>query len=336
MMTRFGVRASASMLLCGSMLFVGGCNKMPWNKKGSDDSASASTSGATGSCKQYADKLCDKAGAQSQTCTNVKAMADMLPPESCKVALAHVDYSLKKIGEKRAQCDNLMNKLCKDIGEKTDSCKLVREQTPQFPPERCQMMLAHYDQVLKSLKMREAMNKPLSPEQMNKIASGDVPAFGPKDAKVTIVEFSDFQCPYCGRTAGVVEKLRKQYGTKVRFVFRQFPLPMHPFAQKAAEAALAAQAQGKFWQYHDKLFANQQKLDEDSLLQYAKQAGLNVTTFKKAVDSDAYKDRIKADQKLGQEVAVNGTPTMFLNGKRVANPMDYAALTKLIDSKLGS
>jgi protein-disulfide isomerase len=168
------------------------------------------------------------------------------------------------------------------------------------------------------------------------IAKADAPSFGPENAAVTLVEFSDFQCPYCSRAAGMVTKLKEKYGDRVRFVFRQFPLSFHQNAQVAAEASLAAHAQGKFWQYHDKLFADQSKLDRASLEATAKAVGLDMAAFKKALDDKTYAAAVAADLKLGEQVAVDGTPTLFLNGKRISvDPSDFDAVAKLIDTALG-
>lgn len=311
---------------CAVLALIGGCDKMPWNQSKGDESGDA--------CSEYAKKVCDKAGAQSQTCSSTKATTELMPPDACKAALANVDYTLEKLGEARKKCDTLENKLCKALGKETETCKMVREQTKQFPPERCEMMLSHYDDVLKDLKQREAMNKPLPKEKVAELTAGNPPSFGPEDAKVTIVEFSDFQCPYCGRAAQVVEKLRKEYGDKVHFVFRQYPLPMHPNARPAAEAALAAHAQGKFWAFHDKLFADQRALSREAYDKYAKEVGLDVKQFDQAIESKKFADAIQSDMKLGQEVNVRGTPTMFINGERVPNPTSYEVVKGLIDKKL--
>jgi protein-disulfide isomerase len=128
--------------------------------------------------------------------------------------------------------------------------------------------------------------------------------------------------------------VKEKYGTRVRFVFRQFPLPMHENARGAAEAALAANAQGKFWQFHDKAFQNQGKLTRDGLEGIAKDAGLDVVAFKKALDSKTFAADVDSDVKLGESVAVNGTPTMFINGARVANPTSFEAIAAQIDGAL--
>jgi protein-disulfide isomerase len=286
-------------------------------------------------CADYEKRICKESGDTSQTCTNVKAVLEILPPEACEQALAKVDFSVKKLGEKRKKCDELVTKLCADIGPETGTCTMVKDKTKEFPPERCDMMMQHYAEVLTDLKRQEEKNKPLSPEKQAKMAEGDAPAFGPKDAKVTIVEFSDFECPFCSRAAEASHKIKEKYGDKVRFIFRQFPLSFHAHAHLAAEAALAANAQGKFWEYHDKLFANQKALERDKLEGYAKELGLDLAKFKKALDDKAHAATVDAELKLGEEVAVDGTPTMFLNGARVTNPTDFDALAKDIDKALG-
>jgi protein-disulfide isomerase len=180
------------------------------------------------------------------------------------------------------------------------------------------------------------MNKPLSKELQATIAKDDAPSFGPDNAKVTIVEFSDFQCPYCSRAADVASKVREKYGDRVRFVFRQYPLPFHPNARGAAEAALAAHAQGKFWEFHDRLFENQQALDREALEKHAKDSGLNVGKFRQALEDKAFAKTVDSDMKLGEKVTVQGTPTMFLNGARVADPTNFDAVSKMIDEALKS
>lgn len=313
------------------MMFSVGCESMPWDDSGESESAEA---GDEGPCEEYAAKICSESGERSPTCSSMKTAAGLMPPESCEAALAKVDYSLEKLSAERAKCDELVEKLCTDLGEDTESCGMVKEQTGQFPTERCEMMLSQYDAVLADLKKREAMNEPLPPEKAEEMATGDVPSFGPKDAKVTIVEFSDFQCPYCSRAAEVAEKVREKYGDEVRFVFRQYPLPMHPQARDAAKASLAANEQGKFWEYHDKLFENQKSLDPESLQKYAKELGLDEDKFQKALDSEEHAEQVETDMKLGQEVNVSGTPTMFLNGERVPNPTDFKMVSEMIDKKL--
>ncbi len=290
--------------------------------------------GTATSCGDYAKRVCQEAGEESPTCNAFKATTEMMPPDACAAGLAKVDLVKKKLAEKRKACATLESKLCADIGESTQSCEMVRRETKKFEPERCDMMMQHYDEVLADLKKQEAKNAPLDAEKAAKISDGAAPSFGPADAKVTIVEFSDFQCPFCSRAADVAHKVKEKYADKVRFVFRQFPLSFHQNAHEAAQASLAANAQGKFWEYHDKLFENQKALDRASLEKYAQETGLDVATFKKALEDKTYASAVDAELKLGEEVAVDATPTMFLNGARVANPTDFEGLSKQIDDAL--
>ncbi|MFW6049533.1 MAG: DsbA family protein [Myxococcota bacterium] len=332
--TTRGLAGSAGFgLLLAGLLGITGCEQMPWAE--GDEKAAAEEGDQGGPCDRYAGRICKEVGEQSQTCAQVKTASGLLPPAACEEALANVEYSLEKLTAERAECDELVEKLCDDLGEDTESCAMVKEQTPQFPPERCKMMLGQYDKVVADLQKREAMNKPLPEEKVKELASGDAPAFGPEQAKVTIVEFSDFECPYCGKAAEVAEKVREKYGDRVRFVFRQYPLPMHSNAKQAAQAALAAEEQGKFWDYHDKLFENQRKLDQKSLEKHAEELGLDVAKFSKALEEGRFSEQIERDMELGQQVHVRGTPTMFLNGKRISNPTSFELVSQMIEKELG-
>jgi protein-disulfide isomerase len=306
-----------------------GCSK--GQKAGKSVSAKASAT----SCADYAARVCKEGGGeQSGNCTTIKGATELLAPEACAAALTNFNFTAKKLEEQKNKCPELSTKLCNDIGNETSSCEMVRTQTATFSPDKCAMMMQHYAEILADLKQQEEKLKPLDPALTAKIAEGAVPAFGPADAKVTIVEFSDFECPFCSRAADVSHKVKEKYGDKVRFVFRQFPLSFHKNAHTAAEASLAAHSQGKFWEFHDKLFANQQKLDRASLEGFAKEIGLNVATFKKSLDTKEHAAAVDAELKLGEEVAVNGTPTMFLNGARVADPTNFDSISSQIEAAL--
>lgn len=294
------------------------------------------TAGASGPCDAWAEKLCAEVGAQSEGCGQARAAAGVLPPSACNDAMANLPATLTKLKAARSSCDELMTKACNDLGKDTETCKMVEEKTPQFPAERCKQMLEQYDQVIKELKQMEARNAPLSPELAAEQAKGDRPSFGPEDAPFTIVEYSDFECPYCSQAAKTVTQLKEKYGDKVRFVFRQYPLPFHKNAQLAAEASLAAHAQGKFWPFHDKLFENQRALSREDLEKYAEEVGLDMAKFKKALDEHTYADEVKADMELGEKVGVSGTPTMMVGVHRVQNPTDVASVSAIVDRELGA
>ncbi len=301
---------------------------------GAADGGAAKPPEPTGPCPDYAKAICEKAGAQSATCAAMKEATGIMPPAACKAASADMEFTVKALAKMRKSCDDLAAKLCKDLGEETESCKLVKEKTPSFPPDRCKSMMGQYDKVLGELKAQEAKNKPLTPEQQALIAADATLVAGPDNAPVTVVEFSDFQCPYCSRGADALNAVKKKYPNDVRIVFRQFPLSFHKDAHLAGQAAAAAGEQGKFWQYHDLLFKNQKALSRADLEKYAKETGLNMAKFNKALDEKTHAASVDADMKLGGSVAVQGTPTMFVNGKRVSNPTDTAAVSKAIDQAL--
>ncbi len=166
------------------------------------------------------------------------------------------------------------------------------------------------------------------------VAADDDPIRGPKDAPVQIVMFSDYQCPFCTKVEDTMKQVREKYGDKVVIVFRDFPLSFHNRAQKAAEAAGCAGEQGKFWEMHDKLFANQRALEPANLDQYATEIGLDMTKFKACLDSGQRAPEIAADMMAGQAVGVTGTPAAFVNGRFVNGAQPFEAFAKIIDDEL--
>ena len=163
---------------------------------------------------------------------------------------------------------------------------------------------------------------------------GDAPVKGPASAPITVVAWSDFQCPFCSRAVPTVRQVEEAYKGKVRIAFKQFPLPFHDKAHLAAEAALAANEQGKFWQMHDKLFANQQALDRPALEKYAQELGLDMAKFKAALDSGKFKDKVDAEDKEGAAFGVTGTPTFFINGTRLVGAQPAEKFKSVIDAEL--
>jgi protein-disulfide isomerase len=163
---------------------------------------------------------------------------------------------------------------------------------------------------------------------------GNSPAKGPKTAAVTIVEFSDFECPFCSRVVPTLHKIMEEYKGKVRVAFKQYPLPFHKSAGPAAEAAMAAHAQGKFWEMHDKLFENNKALDAPSLEKYAQEIGLNVAKFKADMESRRYESAVKADVEYGKTLGQFGTPTFFINGRKVSGALPFESFKQIIDEEL--
>ena len=150
---------------------------------------------------------------------------------------------------------------------------------------------------------------------------------GPADAPVTLVEYGDYECPHCGRAYPIVKAIQKDMGKKLRFVYRNFPLrESHPHAQRAAEAAEAAGVQGRFWEMHDRLFERQFALEDDNLLEYAAELGLDVNRFWKEVVARVYEPRVREDFRSGVLSGVNGTPTFFINGVRYDDSWEFEPL----------
>lgn len=174
------------------------------------------------------------------------------------------------------------------------------------------------------------------PKYVVNVDAGNGPSFGPKDAKITIVEFSDFQCPFCSRAAETVNQIKKKYGSKVRLVFRHYPLPSHPNARPAAEASLCVNEQStdKFWAFHDLMFKNQDKLDAANLEKYAKDVGADVKKFGDCVSSKKFATAVNQDAEYGNSVGVAATPTFFINGEMLDGAQPIEAFSEIIDDAL--
>ena len=189
--------------------------------------------------------------------------------------------------------------------------------------------------MLGRLRSGAKLNILLDPPRIEVGTGENNPSWGPKDAKVTIVEFSDFQCSFCRRVESTLEKVKEVYGDRVRFVFRDFPLSFHPQAQKAAEAGGCAHDQGKFWQLSKLLFENQQALSVGDIKNYASQAGLDVARFSQCLDSDKYREEVLADMRAGQAVGVTGTPAFFINGRMLSGAASFEQFAEIIDDEIG-
>jgi protein-disulfide isomerase len=175
----------------------------------------------------------------------------------------------------------------------------------------------------------------LEPLRFDVEGGGDNPVYGDWDsAPIQIVEFSEFQCPYCSRVNPTIEQVKEEYGDKVAITFRDYPLPMHKDAQKAAEAGHCAEAQDKFWEIHDLMFANQRALKVDQLKGYAVEAGLDAAAFNECLDSGQFADRVEANKLAGDKVGVSGTPAFFINGQFLNGARPFQSFKEVIDSEL--
>ncbi len=192
---------------------------------------------------------------------------------------------------------------------------------------------AHIAKLTKSSPVEVYFKKPKVDIQ---VEVGDSPTFGSKDAKVTIVEFSDFECPFCGKAAATVSEIKKKYGDKVRVAFKHFPLPMHSNAKPASEASLCVRELNEkaFWKFHDTAFKNQQALDAANLEKYAKEAGVDVAKFKECVASKRFAGAVEKDLQYGEKLGVRSTPTFFVNGQLLSGALPIESFSEVIDEEL--
>ena len=167
------------------------------------------------------------------------------------------------------------------------------------------------------------------------VAPGDVPAMGPANASIRLVEFGDFQCPYCQQAHTEIKKLMEHFGDKMSFSFRDYPLPMHPNAPKAAEAARCAAAQGKFWNYFDALFSDK-KLAPADLKEEARKLSLDTAVFDKCLDAGEKASLVEKDASKAARLGVTGTPTFFINGHLYSGPVKYDAFREAIEKELAA
>jgi protein-disulfide isomerase len=192
------------------------------------------------------------------------------------------------------------------------------------------------DAILSELRAKgPAIRVALEVPRVNVAISADNPGWGNASAAVTIIEFSDYQCPFCQRVEPTLKRLRATYGDKIRFVWKDFPLTqIHPQAFKASEAAHCAGDQGKYWELHDVLFNKQQELQLDDLKRHAIELGLNTATFNECLDSSKYGERVRDGLSEGSQLGVNSTPTIFINGRRLSGAQPYEVFAAVIDEEL--
>lgn len=214
----------------------------------------------------------------------------------------------------------------KDKPEADVKAQIEREMRQQRQNERRQAFA-------KELRAKAGVQVLLEPPRLEISANGGV-ARGPADAPVTIVEFSDFQCPFCVRAFPTVKKIFESYGDRVRFVYQDLPLDMHPFAIKAAEAGACADDQGRFWEMHDRMFAANGKLDVAELKAYATELGLDAPRFASCLDEGQRASRWQAGKALAESYGISGTPAFFINGRFVSGARPFETFSDIIDDEL--
>ena len=190
--------------------------------------------------------------------------------------------------------------------------------------------------LVEELKSKDGANVKvmLDPPRYTVPTAPDDPVRGNPAAPITIVEFSDYQCPFCARVNPTLAKIRETYGDRVKIVFKDYPLPNHPQAPKAAEAARCAGEQSKYWEMHDAMFANQRALEVPSLKQTARAIGLDGTSFDQCLDSGKWQATIRAGSELGEQMGVNSTPSLYVNGRALIGAMPFENFKQIIDEEL--
>ena len=187
---------------------------------------------------------------------------------------------------------------------------------------------------IKGLRARQNIKVDLLPPRQD-VAIGDTPAIGSADAPVTVIEFADYQCPYCRQEEPVLKHLREQFKDKVKFAYRDFPLPMHQYAHKSAEASRCAADQGEYWPYHDRLFSGApEDLADAGLKSMARQLKLDGDKFDKCLDSSAQAAPVDSDLNSGKNLGISGTPTMYVNGYTVGGAASYWTLRDLVQQQI--
>jgi protein-disulfide isomerase len=257
-----------------------------------------------------------------------KAKAENITPEK----LIEREVTSKAPKPTDAEIQELYDRT-KASGRPLPPIEQVREDITKFLTARkSQELQQAFITGLKAASKVEMKLPPLLVPKVQVAAEGQLK--GEPNAPVTIVEFSDFECPFCSRAEESVKQVMEAYKGKVRLYFRDFPLPFHSKAQKAAEAALCAAEQGKFWEMHGALFANQQALDVPALKDQAKKLTLDEKKFGECLDSGRMASKIEASKKAGEAVGVTGTPAFFINGRMISGAQPFEKFKELIDNEL--
>jgi protein-disulfide isomerase len=211
----------------------------------------------------------------------------------------------------------------------------VREQVRTHLQQ--QRLAARREEFINSLRSQAkiVMRLPRPPVMRLEVGTQGGPVRGPAEASVTLVEFSDFQCPFCKKSQTTLKQLQERYPGKLKLVYRDFPLDqIHPQARGASEAARCAGDQGKFWEYHDVLFTQSPQLNAEALRRYAEQISLDIAAFDRCVSSGLHREAVQRDIEEGARLGITGTPAFFINGRPVLGAQQIEAFTRVIDEEL--
>ncbi len=258
-------------------------------------------------------------------------------------ALPNVDFTGLTPAQKQAALKMLRERGCTcGCGMKVAECR-VKDPKCFYSHGISEMVVKGFkdgktpDQVAKVVEASAIGRPRAEPKLLDdpvEIPTAGAPSKGPNDARITIVEFSDFECPYCAKASSEIAQLMSDYPKDVKLIYKQFPLETHPHARMAAQAALAAQEQGKFWELHDRMFANYRQLSREHVASWAQELGVDLAKFNAGMDSKVIATRIEKDLHDGEYAGVNGTPTFFINGQRYNGPPTVSALKGVLDQEL--
>ncbi len=266
-------------------------------------------------------------------------MQDIVQMEAEKQGMTEEEYLRKEIEEKapppsEEEIQSFWQRIQGQLPPGSDleqfRERIVQQLSGPAQQERARQL---FTELREKANVEIQLQEPLPPRVEGVEATG--PSKGPENAKVTIVEFSDFQCPFCSKAAATVDEVMKEYDGKVRLVFRHFPLDFHAEAPKAHEAAICAHEQGKFWEYHDHLFKNQQQLQPEQLKEHAQTLGLDAPKFNECLDSGKHAEVVKKDLEAGKKHGVTGTPAFFINGRMLSGARPVEDFRRIIDAELG-
>ncbi len=257
-----------------------------------------------------------------------KAKADGLTSEA---------FIAREVGELEEPTEEQLRALyqqAREAGQQLPPFENIRDQIAAFvkDQQRKEKLQAFYTKLREEATVVTLLPGPDLP-RVDVDTTG--PARGPADAPVTIVEFSDYECPFCKRAEDTIKEVIAAYPGKIRLVYREFPLPNHALGQRASEAALCAGDQNKYWEMHDKLFDGE-SLEAEAVKGYAKELGLDAGKFDGCFDSREKKDAVAASIKAGEAIGVSGTPAFFINGKPISGAVPFERFKEVIDAELGT
>ena len=267
----------------------------------------------------------------------IKAIADeyLLEQAARQHGLSPAEYVRKEIDDKAGKVTEADAKRYYDAHAAAKLPPFEQIKVPLIEFLHNQMLEQRRAALLDRLRMHDHLQIMIKPPRVE-VATWENPATGPANAPVTIVEFSDFQCPFCKRAESTLKQLMAHYRGKVRLVYMDFPLPMHSHALDAAEAARCAGEQDKFWQYHDSLFGDQARESPEDLKALAVRLGLDASRFNRCFEQSKYQKQIMQSAAEGKRLGVTGTPTFYVDGRELVGAVPYDNFTKTIDEELAA